>query len=173
MQFTGYHRLEKDLWVDGLRPTARRSPTSCSRTSRRSSTKAKAASSTALSIANGAKALLDEVATDKITGEEERYSPYRPRGHRGELPGLPGRARGAAPGHHRASDPPWSAALDQTFTAINQALDRHKTGLEYAILTEVSADDVKALTVALDALAEEVAKVPAVVESGAGGTPTS
>jgi iron uptake system component EfeO len=69
--------------------------------------------------------------------------------------------------------PALATALDQTFTAINQALDRHKKGLEYATLTEVSADDVKALTVALDALAEEVAKVPAVVESGAGGTPTS
>ena len=37
MEFTGYHRIEKDLWVTACRPTPRRSPTSCWSTSRTSS----------------------------------------------------------------------------------------------------------------------------------------
>ena len=37
-------------------------------------TKVKATELNALQLANGSKALLDEIATGKITGEEERYS---------------------------------------------------------------------------------------------------
>ena len=55
-------------------PTPRPSPTSCSPTSPSSSTKAKAVELNPLQLANGSKALLDEIATGKITGEEERYS---------------------------------------------------------------------------------------------------
>ena len=75
MEFTGFHRLEKDLWVHRRHQQGRRrSPTSCWPTSRRSSTKANAEKLSPLQLANGAKELLDEVATGKITGEEDRYS---------------------------------------------------------------------------------------------------
>ena len=75
MEFTGYHRLEQDLWEKGLQPdSAKPSPTSSSSTSPSWSTKAKAVELNPLQLANGSKALLDEMATGKITGEEERYS---------------------------------------------------------------------------------------------------
>jgi iron uptake system component EfeO len=66
-----------------------------------------------------------------------------------------------------------ATALDAAFTTINQALDQYQKGMDYAPLTDLTADQVKDLTVKLDALSEQVAKVPGVVESGAGGTPTS
>ena len=66
-----------------------------------------------------------------------------------------------------------ASALDQAFTTINQALDAFKKGTDYAPLTDLTPDQVKDLTVRLDALSEQVAQVPAVVEAGAGGTPTS
>jgi iron uptake system component EfeO len=172
LPFTGYHRLEKDLWVDGLKPDSSAIADQLLADVKTIVEKAAAVDFTALSIANGAKELLDEVATTKITGEEERYSHTDLADMKANLQGSQAALEVLRPVIIERQ-PALATALDQTFTAINQALDRHKKGLEYATLTEVSADDVKALTVALDALAEEVAKVPAVVESGAGGTPTS
>jgi iron uptake system component EfeO len=172
LPITGYHRLEKDLWVDGLKPDSSAIADQLLADVKTIVEKAAAVDFTALSIANGAKELLDEVATTKITGEEERYSHTDLADMKANLQGSQAALEVLRPVIIERQ-PALATALDQTFTAINQALDRHKKGLEYATLTEVSADDVKALTVALDALAEEVAKVPAVVESGAGGTPTS
>ncbi len=74
MEFTGYHRLEKDLWETGLQPD---SPAMADRLLADVTelvTKAKAVELNPLQLANGSKALLDEIATGKITGEEERYS---------------------------------------------------------------------------------------------------
>jgi iron uptake system component EfeO len=172
LPFTGYHRLEKDLWVDGLKADSSAIADQLLADVKSIVEKAAAVDFTALSIANGAKELLDEVATTKITGEEERYSHTDLADMKANLQGAQAALEVLRP-VIAERQPALAAALDQTFTAINQALDRHKKGLEYATLNDVSADDVKALTVALDALSEEVAKVPAVVESGAGGTPTS
>ena len=106
MKFTGYHRLEKDLWV-GRPPArhARRSPTSCSPTSPRSSSKAKAVELNPLQLANGSKALLDEVATGKITGEEERYCHTDLWDFEANLAGLPGRASPRCAPSSRSVDP--------------------------------------------------------------------
>ena len=172
LPFTGYHRLEKDLWVDGLKADSSAIADQLLADVKTIVEKAATAEFTALSIANGAKELLDEVATTKITGEEERYSHTDLADMKANLQGSQAALEVLRP-VITERQPALVAARDQTFTAINQALDRHKKGLAYATLTEVSADDVKALTVNLDALAEQVAKVPAVVETAAGVTLTS
>ena len=172
LPFTGYHRLEKDLWVDGLKADSSAIADQRLADVKTIVEKAATVDFTALSIANGAKELLDEVATTKITGEEERYSHTDLADMKANLQGSQAALEVLRP-VITERQLALATALDQAFTAINQALDRHKKGLEYATLTEVAADDVKALTVNLDALAEQVAKVPAVVETAAGGTPTS
>ena len=75
MKFTGFHRLEKDLWSakpdlsdDG--PIADQLLVDVKEIVAR----ANAEKLSPLQLANGAKELLDEVATGKITGEEDRYS---------------------------------------------------------------------------------------------------
>ena len=74
MKFTGYHRLEKDLWEDGLQPDSSAIADQLLTDVTELVTKAKAVELNPLQLANGSKALLDEIATGKITGEEERYS---------------------------------------------------------------------------------------------------
>ena len=74
MPFTGYHRLEKDLWVDGLQPDSAAIADQLLADVTELVAKAKAVQLNPLQLANGSKALLDEIATGKITGEEERYS---------------------------------------------------------------------------------------------------
>lgn len=73
-EWTGWHRLEKALWVGGstagLEPVADRLLTDVQDLRSRVGT----AEMSVASIGNGAKELLDEVATGKITGEEEAFS---------------------------------------------------------------------------------------------------
>jgi iron uptake system component EfeO len=172
LAFTGYHRLEKDLWVDGLKPDSAQIADQLLADVTTIVGKATAVDFTALSIANGAKELLDEVATTKITGEEERYSHTDLADMKANLQGSQSALEVLRP-VIAERQPDLATALDQAFATINKTIDRHKNGADYALLTDVSADDVKTLTVDLDALAEQVAKVPAVVESGAGVTPTT
>ena len=172
LPFTGYHRLEKDLWVSGLQPDSGAIADQLLADVKTVAEKATAVDFTALSIANGAKELLDEVATTKITGEEERYSHTDLADMKANLQGSQSALEVLRPViSERQAD--LASALDQAFTTINQALDQYQKGMDYAPLTDLTADQVKDLTVKLDALSEQVAKVPGVVESGAGGTPTS
>lgn len=162
MEFTGYHRLEKDLWVDGLQDDssaiADRLLADVTEIVRLSKT----VEPTALTIANGAKALLDEVATGKVTGEEERYSHTDLWDFRGNLQGSQSALETLRP-VIAARDAALQGALDERFGDLNQLLESHRVDgrlVSYEALTDA---DVKALTVALDALAEEVAKVPGAV----------
>jgi iron uptake system component EfeO len=172
LPFTGYHRLEKDLWVDGLKPDSAEIADQLLADVTTIVEKAKGVEFTALSIANGAKELLDEVATTKITGEEERYSHTDLADMKANLQGSQSALEVLRPViTERQAD--LAGALDRAFTTINQALDQYQKGTDYAPLTELTPDQIKDLTVKLDALSEQVAKVSAVVEAGAGGTPTS
>ncbi len=73
-EWTGWHRIEKALWTDGdltgLAPVADQLATDVRELQGRVPT----ADMSVASIGNGAKELLDEVATGKITGEEEAFS---------------------------------------------------------------------------------------------------
>ena len=112
-QFTGFHRLEKDLWVTG--PAARLDGDRRPADGRRQGARRRASppsSSRPLQLANGAKELLDEVATGKITGEEDRYSHTDLWDFKANVEGSPGRGRRAAPGARRQG--PGSSARRST-----------------------------------------------------------
>jgi len=74
LPFSGFHKIEKDLWVandiskDG--PVADQLLADVNEVV----TRAKDEKLSPLQLANGAKELLDEVATGKITGEEDTFS---------------------------------------------------------------------------------------------------
>ena len=80
-EWTGWHRIEKDLWPAAPRTTGadrggardlRRRP--AGRHRRRWTTRIAELDFTVDQIGNGAEELLDEVATGKVTGEEEIWS---------------------------------------------------------------------------------------------------
>jgi iron uptake system component EfeO len=73
-RFTGYHRLEKDLWVDGLKADSPAIADQLLADMKVLQARVATVELTPVQLANGAKELLDEVATGKITGEEDRYS---------------------------------------------------------------------------------------------------
>ena len=163
MEFTGFHRLEKDLWVTGLQPTPRPSPTSCSSTSRRSSPRPRPSKLNPLQLANGAKALLDEVATGKITGEEDRYSHTDLYDFDENVEGSKAAIDALRP-VLKARD---AALLTDDRRPVRGARRRarqvpHRRRLQ-ALHRPDARTEVKALAVALDALGEPITKVAGVV----------
>jgi iron uptake system component EfeO len=164
MAFTGYHRLEKDLWKDGLQKDSGAIADQLLADVTEIAAKSKTVEPTALSIANGAKALLDEVATGKITGEEERYSHTDLWDFDGNLEGSR-QALAVLRPVVAERDPALQMALDADFTELSSLLAQHRTDADYASYTALTAADIKELTVSLDALSEQVSKVPGVVEA--------
>ncbi|TQM64897.1 iron uptake system protein EfeO [Humibacillus xanthopallidus] len=164
MAFTGYHRLEKDLWKDGLQKDSGAIADQLLTDVKAIAAKSKTVDPTALSIAGGAKALLDEVATGKVTGEEERYSHTDLWDFDGNLEGSR-QALAALRPVITERDPALQKSLDARFTELSSLLGTHKAGADYKSYTALTDADIKALTVSLDALSEEVSKVPGVVEA--------
>jgi iron uptake system component EfeO len=162
--FTGFHRLEKDLWVDGLKADSAAVADQLMSDVTAIAAKAKTVELTGLAIASGAKALLDEVATGKVTGEEERYSHTDLWDFQGNVEGSRAALEVLEPVIQERK-PELQTALDTTYQALWTALTSHRDAQgQYASYTALPADQVKALSVALDAFSEQVAQVPGVVE---------
>jgi len=162
LAFTGFHRLEKDLWVSGLQPDSAKIADKLLADVTDIVAKAKAVELNPLQLANGSKALLDEVATGKITGEEDRYShtdlydfDENYRGCKAAIDAL----RPAL----KERDPELVAAIDARFAALDVELDQHRTDGGFKPYTALSRAEVRELTVKLDAVSEQVARVAGVV----------
>lgn len=165
-KWTGWHRLEKSLWQRKTlsgddKKLAARLMTDLEDWQRRVGR----AEITPTSMANGAKELLDEVATGKVTGEEERYSHT-------DLVDFQANVDGA----HRAytllrpvaarHDPALVKELDRQFTAIGALLDTHRdkdVPGGFAPYDTVGAGARKKLSDGVNALAEPLSKLAAAV----------
>ena len=130
-------------------------------------TKAKAVELNPLQLANGSKALLDEIATGKITGEEERYSHTDLWDFEANFEGSKAAIAGAAPATSRRRTRPWSRRIDRACQGPDRRCSTTHRGRgwlrAYPALTPA---DLKALTAALDAFSEPVSKVAGAVAQG-------
>ena len=165
MEFTGYHRLEKDLWTTGLQAD---SPSIADRLLADVTElvgKAKTVELNALQLANGSKALLDEIATGKITGEEERYSHTDLWDFDANFEGSVAAIQALRP-YLQAKDPSLVAALDERGAALEELLDSHHDGEGFVLYPELTPAEVKALAEALDAFAQPVSAVAGVIAEG-------
>lgn len=165
MEFTGYHRLEKDLWQTGLQKDSAAVADQLLADVTELVAKAKAVDLNPLQLANGSKALLDEIATGKITGEEERYSHTDLWDFEANFEGSRAAIQALRPFLQKA-DPQLVATIDARGTALGDLLETHRDGDGFVLYPELTPTDVKKLTEALDAFAEPVATVSAVVAKG-------
>ncbi|MEU6212465.1 iron uptake system protein EfeO [Streptomyces sp. JL4002] len=164
--WTGWHRLEKSLWADNkiddndkkLADTLIADLTDWQK-------KVGQAEITPTSIANGAKELLDEVATGKVTGEEERYSHT-------DLVDFKANVEGAQQAYELLkpiagkNDPELAKQLDTQFAALNTLLDKYradKTSYEFTSYDKVGEAERKELSDGVNALAEPLSKLAAAV----------
>ena len=118
-------------------------------------------------ISNGAKELLDEVASGKVTGEEEIWSHT-------DLWDFQANVDGALVGFNvlrevaEARDPELAKTLDERFDALNALLATHgslEAGFKH--YDELSQDEIQALAAAVDALSEPLSKLTSTI-TGAG-----
>ncbi|GAB2750098.1 iron uptake system protein EfeO [Streptomyces bullii] len=164
--WTGWHRLEKALWQEGKigareKQLAGRLITDLKDWRERVGK----ADITPTSMANGAKELLDEVATGKVTGEEERYSHT-------DLVDFKANVEGAQKSYEllkpvaRENDPALVRDLDRQFAALNALLDKYRadrTSYDFTSYDKVGKADRKELSDAVNALAEPLSKLAAAV----------
>lgn len=164
--WTGWHRLEKALWADNkigdeekkLADTLITDLTDWQK-------KVGQAEITPTSMANGAKELLDEVATGKVTGEEERYSHTDLVDFKANVEGAE-KAYGLLKPIAAKNDPELAKQLDTQFAALNTLLDKYradKTGYEFTAYDKVGEPERKELSDGVNALAEPLSKLAAAV----------
>ncbi|MBY8872215.1 cupredoxin domain-containing protein [Micromonospora sp. PLK6-60] len=162
MEFTGFHRIEKDLWTTGDiskdGPIADQLLTDV----KAIVAKANAEKLTPLQLANGAKALLDEVASGKITGEEERYSHTDLWDFNANLEGSKAAIAALRPALEQRA-PELVTQLDAEFANVEQVLGRHRAGDGWKLHTALSTAELKELSDSVNALAEPVSRVAAAV----------
>jgi len=163
--FTGYHRLEKDLWVDGLQPDSAAIADQLDADILELQARVKTIELTPVQLANGAKELLDEVATGKITGEEDRYSHTDLWDFKANVEGSQASVAALRPVID-AKDPSLGPVLDQRFAAVETLLEGYRTpDGGFVLYTQLTEEDTKKMTDAVDALAEPISQVAGVVTS--------
>ncbi len=162
--FTGYHRLERDLWGTGLQPDSAAVADQLMVDIKDLQTRVATVELTPVQLANGAKELLDEVATGKITGEENRYSHTDLWDFEANVAGSQAAVAALRPVIDE-KDPTLGPTLDARFTAVDQLLDGYRAGDGFRLYTELTPDDIRKMTAAVDALGEPVSQVAGVVTS--------
>ncbi|MER6311259.1 iron uptake system protein EfeO [Streptomyces sp. NPDC001657] len=165
-KWTGWHKLEKSLWEEKKisgddKKLADQLITDLKDWQKRVGK----AEITPTSMANGAKELLDEVATGKVTGEEERYSHT-------DLVDFQGNVEGAEKAYQllkpvvAKNEPALAKELDKQFAAIRALLDDHRDDKStdgFVSYDTVGKGDRKKLSDGVNALAEPLSKLAAAV----------
>ncbi|MEU1377556.1 iron uptake system protein EfeO [Streptomyces triculaminicus] len=162
-KWTGWHKLEKSLWDEKKideddKKLAEQLMTDLKGWQKVVGT----AEITPTSMANGAKELLDEVATGKVTGEEERYSHT-------DLIDFQGNVEGAEKAYEllkpvaSKNDSALTKDLDKQFGELKKLLDDYRDGDTFKAYDSVGKDDRKKLSDAVNALAEPLSKLAGAV----------
>ncbi|MFF9910759.1 iron uptake system protein EfeO [Streptomyces sp. NPDC013457] len=164
--WTGWHRLEKALWQDNkIGDREKQLADTLDKDLADWVKRVGKADITPTSMANGAKELLDEVATGKVTGEEERYSHT-------DLVDFKANVEGAQKSFEllkpvaSKNDPALVAELDKQFAALNTLLDKYRADKASYVFTsydKVGKAERKELSDGVNALAEPLSKLAAAV----------
>jgi iron uptake system component EfeO len=160
--FTGYHRIEQALWqtgdVSAMGPYADQLLSNVLDLAARANDVQLAP----LQLANGAKALLDEIATGKITGEEERYSHTDLWDLQANLDGSQNAVQTLRP-HLSKAAPDLVAQLDERFASTQAELAKYRRGDGFVSYDELTQEQLRGLSDSITALTESVSQVAAVV----------
>ncbi|MFY9680180.1 iron uptake system protein EfeO [Glutamicibacter protophormiae] len=166
-EFTGWHRAEKDLWA----PKGYTRMTQAQRqqiadgmveNTTELATRAQALEFTPDKLANGAKELLDEVATGKVTGEEEVFSHTDLWDFQANLEGAKIAYQDLAP-LLKGTEDALDAELAQNFATLQEQLDAYRVGEGFKYYDQLSTAQVQELAAGVDALSEPLSRLTAAV----------
>lgn len=160
-EWTGWHKAEKDLWDEPL-----------SQEERQKTADQLVADTQKLydlvysddfsinidDISNGAISLLEEVATTKITGEEEAFSHTDLYDFQANLEGAKV-AYGNVEALAKKKDPELADTISARMDALQQELDKYKSGNGYVSYTDLNDAQRRELSDLVDALRVPLAKL--------------
>jgi len=160
--FTGFHRIEKALWETG--DVSDMGPYADQLKSNVEEIVAQANEVTLdpLQLANGAKALLDEIATGKITGEEDRYSHTDLWDFAANLEGSEAAVQALRP-YLEETDPDLVGEIDERFAATEAELEQYRSGDGWTSYDQLTEEQLRGLSDSITALTESVSQVASVV----------
>ena len=168
-EWTGWHLLEKDLWpadagkYKSLTPEQRATyADDLLANTTELNTRVQDLDYTVDQIANGSRGLLEEVAVGKVTGEEEAWSHTDLWDFQANVDGARVGFEGVQPIVEQ-NDPELATELETRFADLQTLLDAQKVGDGFTIYTDLTQDEIKALSVAVDALSEPLSKLTAAV----------
>jgi iron uptake system component EfeO len=162
--WTGFHALEKHLWVDNDISQDKALADRLDADVAKLVTLVRTIELQPLAIANGAKELLDEVATSKVTGEEDRYSHTDLWDIAANVAGAEAAIDSLGPALAER-DATLMTNVDSAHDAVEAALAAHKVGDGWKLYTELTPAETKALADAISGLAEPVSKVAAAISA--------
>jgi iron uptake system component EfeO len=157
-EWGGYHYLEKKLWVDGTTDGVSDVTEELNEHIEQLANLVKDVELQPGTIANGAVELLNEVSSSKITGEEERYSHT-------DLVDFEANVQGAQAAFDAVrpileqKDPDLAADITAKFAAVTTALAPYRSASGFVSYTDLSDNETKTLSQAIDALAEPLSQV--------------
>ncbi|WP_193614171.1 iron uptake system protein EfeO [Nocardioides lijunqiniae] len=170
-KWTGWHLLEKDLWPARAEKYAALSPKDRAfyaddllKNTQTLDSRIQDLTFTVDQIANGSRGLLEEVATGKVTGEEEYWS-------RTDLWDFQANVDGAKVGFDgvkpllEEKDPELATELESRFDELQVLLDAQRTDDGFRYYDELSQDEIKGLSDAVNALSEPLSRLTAAVLS--------
>ncbi len=162
--WTGFHRLEKDLWVSGIQPDTAAIADQLVADVKELDAGVRAPEWTIdpTQIAGGAQGLLDEVAATKITGEEDTFSHTDLWDFNANVEGSQTAVASVRPILDER-DPELGKRVDQRFAAVEALLAAYRDGDGFVLYTTVTEPQRQELSRAIDALSKEVSQVQGVI----------
>jgi iron uptake system component EfeO len=166
-KWTGFHRLEKDLWVTGLQPDSGAVADQLLADVKELDTGVKAPDwkIDSTQIAGGAQGLLDEIAKTKITGEEDTFSHTDLWDFNANVQGSQSAVASVRPILDERN-PDLGKRVDQRFADVEALLQKYRKGDGYVLYDTVTEPQRQELSRAIDALSKEVSQVQGQISAG-------
>lgn len=163
-KWTGFHRLEKDLWVSGLQPDTNAIADQLVADVKELDAGVKAPDYTidSTQIAGGAQGLLDEIAKSKISGEEDIFSHTDLWDFNANLQGSQTAVASVRPILDERN-PDLGKRVDQRFAEAEALLQKYRQGDGFVSYDTVTEPQRQELSRAIDALSKEVSQVQGVI----------
>ncbi|HKP40549.1 iron uptake system protein EfeO [Mycobacterium sp.] len=163
-KWTGFHRLEKDLWVTGLQPdsNAMADQLMADVKELNDGVKAPDYKIDSTQIAGGAQGLLDEVSSSKISGEEDIFSHTDLWDFKANVEGSQTAVASVRPILDERNAE-LGKKVDQRFAEVEALLEKYRQGDGFVSYDKVTEPQRQELSRAIDGLSKEVSQVQGVI----------